>query len=141
MENTHQDIGRACGIGQRTEDIEDGANAHLLAHRCNRLHRRVMIGREHEADAGFLDAAPDLRRRQVELDPERGQDVGMPRRCRAQLLQNRARPAALIALGQQLREQELKLEAAWRESKRALNDDYRLVDAAVRVQLPCQSLK
>ncbi len=53
---------------------------------------------------------------------ERGQDIGMSGRRRAQLLQNRARPAALIALGQQLREHELEFEGCGRESERALND-------------------
>ena len=40
------------------------------------LHRRMMRGREHEADAGLADAARHLFGRQLDLDAERHQHVG-----------------------------------------------------------------
>jgi hypothetical protein len=43
------------------------------------LHRAVVIGGEHEADADFIDAAADLLRRQVDIDAERFENVGAAR--------------------------------------------------------------
>ena len=48
------DAGR---VGERPEQIEDRARAELDARRADMLHRRMMRGREHEADAGLRDAA------------------------------------------------------------------------------------
>src|SRR3546814_8482147 len=57
-------------------DVEDRAHPHFLAHRRDRLHRRMMIGREHEADAGLLDAARDLLRCQIDHRTERFEYIG-----------------------------------------------------------------
>ena len=43
------------------------------------LHGAVVIGREHEADAGFGDALGDLLRFQVEIDAERLEHIGAAR--------------------------------------------------------------
>ena len=63
-------------IGERPEQVEDGARAEFDAHRADMAHGRVMRRREHEADAGLADAARDRLRRQVDLDAERHQHVG-----------------------------------------------------------------
>ena len=59
MKHAHQNIGRVRRIGQRTEDVEEGAHAHLATNRCHRFHRRMMRRRKHEADAGFLETGRD----------------------------------------------------------------------------------
>ncbi len=43
-------------IGQRAKEVEDGADAELAAGGRGVLHRRVERLREHEAEAGLLDA-------------------------------------------------------------------------------------
>ena len=76
VEHAHQLVLRAGRIGERPEDVEDGAHAELLAHRRGMLHRRVMVGREHEADADGLDRARDLLGREIEVRAERLEHVG-----------------------------------------------------------------
>ena len=76
MEHAHQGVRRAGRIGERAEDVEEGAHAQFLAHRCHVLHGRVMIGREHETHAGRLQAFGHLRRREIDLHAERFQHVG-----------------------------------------------------------------
>ena len=76
MEHAHQDVRRAGWIGQRPEDVEDGANTHLATYRCNVLHRRMMDWREHETDAGFGDALRHLRRLQVDGRAEGFEHIG-----------------------------------------------------------------
>ena len=76
MEHAHQDVRRTRRIGQRPEDVEDGAHPHLLAHRCDDLHRRMVIGCEHETDAGFGDALGHTFRRQINDHTQRFQHVG-----------------------------------------------------------------
>ena len=51
VKHTHQNIGRASRVGQRPQDIEDGAYAQLFAHRCHIFHGRVVVGCKHEANA------------------------------------------------------------------------------------------
>ena len=82
MEHAHQLVRRAGRIGQRTEDVEDGAHAQFLADRSDVLHRAVMTGREHEADAHFLDACGDPFGRKHHVRTERFEHVGAagPRR-------------------------------------------------------------
>ena len=70
----------AGGIGQRTEQVEDRAGAELDAGRADILHRRMVRRREHEADAGFLDAAPDDVRRQFDLHAQRASTSAAPER-------------------------------------------------------------
>jgi hypothetical protein len=71
VENAHQRVGRAGRIGQRAEDVEQGAHPHLAAHRRHVLHGAVMVGREHEAEAGFRDTGGNLFRRQHDVGAER----------------------------------------------------------------------
>ncbi|KAG1385144.1 hypothetical protein G6F60_014946 [Rhizopus arrhizus] len=66
MEHAHQHRRCAGRVGQRAEDVEDGAHAHLAAYRRDHLHRRMMDRREHEADAGLLDRGGHLRRLQLD---------------------------------------------------------------------------
>src|SRR5690606_37212749 len=63
-------------VGQRAEDVEEGAHAHFAAHRRHVLHGAVVVGREHEADAGGLDAGGDLLRRKVDVGTEGLKRVG-----------------------------------------------------------------
>ena len=63
-------------VRQRSEEIEDRADAKLGAHRRPVLHRRVVHRRPHEADTGLGDGARNGDGRHVELDAERGQHVG-----------------------------------------------------------------
>ena len=79
MEHAHQHVGCARRIGQRPEDVEDGAHAQFLADRGNVLHRRMVVGREHEADAGFLETLADLLGRQHDVGAERLEHIGRAR--------------------------------------------------------------
>jgi hypothetical protein len=79
VEHPHQGVGGTCRVGERAEDVEDRAHAHLAPHRGDVLHRAVVCRRVHEADAGGLDALGDLLRRQVQIDAERLDHVGRTR--------------------------------------------------------------
>src|SRR5262249_58122904 len=63
-------------IGQRAEQIEYRAGAELDPGWSDILHRWMVGGREHEADAGLADAAADRFGRQLDLDAERAENVG-----------------------------------------------------------------
>ena len=67
------------GLDSGPKQIEDRARGQFDAGRADVLHRGVVRWREHEADAGFLDAAADLFGLDVDLDPERCQHVGRAR--------------------------------------------------------------
>ena len=82
VENAHDLVARARGIGQGTEDVEDGANAQLAPHRRRMLHRAVVGGREHEADTDLVDALGHLARVQSEVRTERLENVGAARLAR-----------------------------------------------------------
>src|SRR5262249_53536797 len=69
----------ASGIGQGTQQVEDGAGGELDARGTDILHRRVMRRREHEADPGFAHTTTDLLGLQVDPDAKRGEYVGGPR--------------------------------------------------------------
>ena len=56
VEHADQLVRRARRVGQRAQDVEDRADAQFLAHRSRVLHRRMMVGREHEAHARLGDA-------------------------------------------------------------------------------------
>ncbi len=75
-------VGGAGGVGQRAEDVEQGAHAHLAARRHGVAHRRVVVGGEHEAHAHLLDAARHLLGIQVEVDAGHREEVGAARRRR-----------------------------------------------------------
>ena len=75
MKHAQQLVWRAGGIGQRAEDIEDGPDAELLAHRRRVLHRAVMARREHEAYARLGYACRDLSRLEHDLGAQRLEHV------------------------------------------------------------------
>ena len=79
MEDAEQDVGRTGRIGQRPQDVEEGAHAELPAHRRDVLHRGVVIRCEHEADAGPGDAVGDLSGIERQADAERLDHVGAAR--------------------------------------------------------------
>src|SRR5207344_718152 len=58
------------------EYVEQRAHAHFTADRRDDLHRRMMIRREHEPDAGFLDRLRDACGRQIDRGAERFEHVG-----------------------------------------------------------------
>lgn len=60
MEHAHQDVRRTRRVGERAEDIEDGAHAHFATYRRHHLHGRVMHRCVHEADAGLRQRGGDL---------------------------------------------------------------------------------
>ena len=70
---------RARRVGERTEEVEDRPHGELLAHRDHVLHRRVVAGGEHEAEADLLDAAADAVGVEVDAHPERLEQVGRAR--------------------------------------------------------------
>ena len=76
MEHAHQDVGRTGRVGQRAEDVEDRAHAELAAHRRDVFHRRVVIRRKHEAQAGLGNALRYRRRRQRQVHAQCFQHVG-----------------------------------------------------------------
>ena len=79
VEHAHQNIGGTGRIGQRAQDVEDGAYAQFLAHRGHILHCRMVIGREHETNAHIADAIGNLRGVQVDIDAQRLHRVGAAR--------------------------------------------------------------
>jgi hypothetical protein len=86
-------LGAPRRVGQRPEDVEDGLDAQFLAHRCHVLHGRMVVRREHEADAALFDGARNLLRVEVDVDAQRLQHVGAARLAR------HAAPAVLADLG------------------------------------------
>src|SRR4051812_22569134 len=55
-----QQLVRSMGwIGERSEQIENGAHAQFTPDGCDMFHAGMMILREHEPDAGGLNAARD----------------------------------------------------------------------------------
>ncbi|MPN21209.1 hypothetical protein SDC9_168588 [bioreactor metagenome] len=93
MEDAHQGVRRGRRIGERAKDVEDGAHAHFTPHWRDVLHRAVVVGREHEADAALLDAGGDLFWRQIDVGTQRFEHVGAARARR------HAAPAVLGHLG------------------------------------------
>ena len=54
-------------IGLRPEQIENGPYRHFHTCWADMTHGRVMVGREHKADIGFLDAFGNRFRREIEF--------------------------------------------------------------------------
>ena len=76
----------AGGVGQRPEEVEDRPHAERLAGRDDVGHRRVVARREHEPEPDLVDAAPDLLGRELDVDPERFEQVGRAAAARAERL-------------------------------------------------------
>lgn len=76
MEDAEHLVGCAGGVGERAEDVEEGAHAEFATHRRGVLHGAVVIGGEHEADTDFVDALADLLGAEVDVDAERFEHVG-----------------------------------------------------------------
>ncbi len=87
---------RARRVAQRPEDIEDGADAEFAARPGRVLHRGVEGLREHEADADFVEALPNLLRSEVDPGAQRLEDIGAAtaRRHRPVTVLRDARPGA-----------------------------------------------
>ena len=56
MEHAHHLVLRPGRVGERAQQVEQRAHAQLAPHRRGVLHGAVEVGREHEADADFVDA-------------------------------------------------------------------------------------
>jgi len=76
VENADQLVLGFGWIGQWPEDVENRAHAHFLAHGRDMLHRAVVVGREHEADAQLVDAFTDLTRRDRQIHAQRFERIG-----------------------------------------------------------------
>ena len=79
MEDAQQRVGRTRRVGQGAKDVEDGTHAQLLAHGSDVLHRRMMVGRKHEADAATGDRFGHLLRPEVDAGAQCLQHVGCSR--------------------------------------------------------------
>src|SRR5690349_12720409 len=62
-------------VGQRTEDIEDGALTNLLARTNGILHSRMKLGRKHKSDANLLYGLRNLFGREFEIDAESRENI------------------------------------------------------------------
>ena len=93
MKNAHQNVGCARRIGQRAQDVEDGFDAQLAAHRAHIFHGRMVVGCEHKTHALFGDALGYLRGRQVDVQAQGFEHVG------AAALAADAAPAVLADFG------------------------------------------
>src|SRR5205085_6782418 len=62
-------------VGQRTQDVEHGANANFTTGGANMFHGRMKGGRKHEAKADLLDAAGYLFRTKINTRSQRLQDI------------------------------------------------------------------
>ena len=76
VEHAQELVCRAGRIGQRAQDIEDAAEAERTADRGNIAHGAVVIGREHKADAGLLNALGNLFGVEVEVGAHLFHDIG-----------------------------------------------------------------
>ena len=74
--NTRELDARASRVGERTEDVEDGALTHLFARTNGIFHGGMKLGREHEADADLLNGGGNLLGRDVEIDAEGRENIG-----------------------------------------------------------------
>jgi hypothetical protein len=81
-EDTHHLVGGARRIGERAEQVEHGAHAHLAARTDRVAHRPVVHRREHEADADLVDAAGDRLGLQLDHDAGRLEQIGAARAAR-----------------------------------------------------------
>ena len=79
MKNAEQRIGSASRVGERAEDVEDGAYAHLAAHRGNIFHGRMVIRGEHETDPRRRQAFADLRWLEHDVRTKRFEHIGAAR--------------------------------------------------------------
>ena len=67
---------RTSGIGQRTQQIENGSRANLFARRSRVARSRMRGLREQEPDSDFADRFTEPGARQINPDPELLQDIG-----------------------------------------------------------------
>ena len=79
MEDTQQIVWRRSRIGERPENVEDRAHTEFLADGGNVLHGRMVVGREHEADAALSDAGSDLLTVQHDVGAQRLQHISCTR--------------------------------------------------------------
>ena len=74
--DAHHLMRRACRIAQRPQQVEHGAEADFAAHRPDVAHGPVVGRREQEGDARLVQRSRLLGGRGVQIDAERGQNVG-----------------------------------------------------------------
>ena len=67
------------GVGERTEQVEQGAKTLFLADRRHMAHGAVVGHGEQEAEAGFVERPALLLGRGGNVDAESQQDVSRPR--------------------------------------------------------------
>ena len=82
------------GIGERAQEVEDRAHGQLLAHRDHVLHRGVVAGREHEAEAELVDAARHRLGGQVDARAQRLEHVRRAGPARGRAVAVLGHPAA-----------------------------------------------
>ncbi len=66
----------AGGIGQGAQQVEDGPETEVPAHRQHVLHGRMMRRREQEADPRLVQGAARLREAGVDVHTQSSQHVG-----------------------------------------------------------------
>ena len=64
------------GVGERPQQVEQGAHAEFAAHRGCVFHRAMVIGREHETQADLAYRPCDFFRPQVDVDTQCFQHIG-----------------------------------------------------------------
>ena len=74
--DAHELHGGQGGVGERTEEIEDGADAEGATHRHRVTNARVVLGRKEKADACLLEATARDLGWGVDAHPELLEDVG-----------------------------------------------------------------
>lgn len=79
VKDSHQDVGGVGWVGERAENVEEGAHPQFAADRCHILHRGMMAGRKHEAQPDRVDAAGNLHGRELDLNAQRLENVGASR--------------------------------------------------------------
>ena len=79
MEHAHQNVGSTGRIGQRPEDVKNGAHTQLFAHRSHVFHGRMVVRRKHKANADLFDGACDLLRRQIDVATQGLNHIGAAR--------------------------------------------------------------
>ena len=62
-------------IGERAEQIENRANPQFARIGADIFHRRMVVGREHKADANFVNTARNRFGRKIQMHAERFQNV------------------------------------------------------------------
>ena len=79
VKHAHQNVRRTGRIGERTQNIEDGSDAQLFAHRRHVFHGGVVVGGKHKSNAHLLHALRNFFGRQVDVDAQTLEHIGTAR--------------------------------------------------------------